>query len=210
MLRRVIVLLLFAQIGFAAPVNAGGGGCGEPVSSRRTTEVRMKWACFESTIAHVRKGAEVTWVNRDHDRHNVVGANYLWGSPTMRFGDTVTYRFNEKGTYPYVCQYHPSMVGAIVVGNGKADEAIGWRDKAVKHVDFDRAGPGAIPSGGNDAGPPSGGAQVDLAPTSGSGEALPVEWVVLASSAFVILVLAVVSARRRGTSLARPGWSRSA
>jgi hypothetical protein len=26
----------------------------------------------------------------------------------------------RTGVYPYVCTYHPGMVGAIVVGNGKA------------------------------------------------------------------------------------------
>jgi hypothetical protein len=67
----------------------------------------------------------VTWVNRDSFPHSVLGANGSWGSfDSIRLhGRKLRYRFVEAGIYPYVCTVHVGMVGAVVVGNGKAVEA---------------------------------------------------------------------------------------
>lgn len=202
MLRRVLLLVFLAQIAFAAPAHSGGGGCGEPLTHGDTTLVRMKAWCFGPTVAHVREGAEVTWVNRDHDRHNVVGASYLWGSRTMRFGDAAIYRFEEKGTYPYVCQFHPGMVGAIVVGNGKSNSTIGWRDKAVVLVDFKRnkkdEDASAIPPGAGRGPRISSEPTRDVGDVAGpSEEAWPVEWVVVGSAALLAIALAIGAASRK-------------
>jgi len=37
----------------------------------------------------------------------------------------VSYRFVRSGVYPYVCTYHPGMVGAVVVGDGTGLGAVG-------------------------------------------------------------------------------------
>jgi copper binding plastocyanin/azurin family protein len=78
--------------------------------------------CFGPTILHVRPGETVSWVNRDTFPHSVLGANGSWGSfdSIRRHGRTLRYRFVEAGVYPYVCTFHVGMVGAVVVGNGKA------------------------------------------------------------------------------------------
>ena len=67
----------------------------------------------------------MTWVNRDTFPHSVLGANGSWGSfdSIRRHGHKLRYRFVEAGVYPYVCTIHVGMVGAVVVGNGKAVEA---------------------------------------------------------------------------------------
>ncbi len=204
MLRRVVVgsvvtISLLVPL-FAAPARAGGGGCGAPVTDAKRTQVRMKGWCFGPTIVHIRKGAEVTWVNRDRDRHNVAGANYLWGSRTLRYGDEVTYKFKQTGTYPYVCQYHYGMIGAVVVGNGKAQEAVSWRDKAVKQTSFERKEdkPASVP-GGRDHEPPAGKPQpqVDALPEVPR-QGWPAEWFVVLSAAVLACVGAVLLALRRG------------
>ena len=220
MSRRVLAAALttaavFAQLLLASPARGGGGGCSAPVTDKATTLVRMKQWCFGPTIVHVRKGGKVTWVNRDRDRHNVAGANYLWGSRTLRFKDRITYRFEEKGTYPYLCQYHFGMIGAVVVGNGKATESLTWRDKAINQTDFDRhEGKAGTTPGNHDSDPPASGAQPDPvaiqhdpfatqpdpdpAPASA---AWPVEWFVVLAAGILVCVLAVGLALRRG---ARP------
>lgn len=127
-MRRIIVsaLVMVATIGLvgAVPTAAGasgGGGCGRAVSDTRGTSVRIKNFCFLPTILRVRPGDAVTFDNRDGFSHVVLGANAVWGSFTqVRSHHSVTYRFVRTGVYPYVCTYHPGMVGAIVVGNGKA------------------------------------------------------------------------------------------
>jgi hypothetical protein len=41
----------------------------------------------------------------------------------------VTYTFEEAGVYPYVCTWHPGMVGTVVVGDGSGG-AIGTSTSA--------------------------------------------------------------------------------
>ncbi len=67
----------------------------------------------------------MTWVNRDAFPHIVLGANGAWGAygTVKRNGGEASYRFVSSGVYPYVCTYHPGMIGAVVVGNGKPDGA---------------------------------------------------------------------------------------
>jgi hypothetical protein len=36
--------------------------------------------------------------------------------------DTVSYRFQNSGVFPYFCLIHPGMVGAVVVGDGTSKE----------------------------------------------------------------------------------------
>jgi plastocyanin len=131
-MRRIFVsaLVMVAAIGLvgAVPTAAGasgGGGCGRAVSDARGTSVRIKNFCFLPTILRVRSGDAVTFDNRDGFAHVVLGANAVWGSFTqVRSHHSVTFRFVRTGVYPYVCTYHPGMVGAIVVGNGKTHGAM--------------------------------------------------------------------------------------
>jgi hypothetical protein len=89
------------------------------------SRVSIRNFCFGPTILRVRPGETVTWVNRDGFPHIVLGANGAWGGydNVRRNGGQVSYRFVSAGVYPYVCTYHPGMIGAVVVGNGKPDGA---------------------------------------------------------------------------------------
>jgi plastocyanin len=110
----------------AVPVAAlasGGGGCGRAVTDDDGTRVRIANFCFGPTILRVQPGESVTWVNGDAVPHVVLGANGAWGGydNLRRNGGEASYRFVSSGVYPYVCTYHPGMIGAVVVGNGKPD-----------------------------------------------------------------------------------------
>ena len=101
---------------------SGGGGCGRAVTDDDGTKVSIRNFCFGPTILRVPEGGTVTWVNRDDFPHVVLGANAAWGGyGKVRGGGEVSYRFVNPGVYPYVCTYHPGMIGAVVVGNGKRD-----------------------------------------------------------------------------------------
>ena len=124
--RAASVVFLGLLIGGVAPVSAlasGGGGCGRAVTDGDGSRVSIRNFCFGPTILRVRPGETVTWVNRDGFPHIVLGANGAWGGydNVRRNGGQVSYRFVSAGVYPYVCTYHPGMVGAVLVGNGKAD-----------------------------------------------------------------------------------------
>jgi plastocyanin len=96
---------------------SGGGGCGGPVTEGAGDQVAIRQFCFEPTVLVMPAGGEVTFTNNDEVPHNVLGANASWGTfAQLNGGKARTYGFNEPGVYPYVCSWHPGMVGAVVVG----------------------------------------------------------------------------------------------
>jgi plastocyanin len=98
-----------------------------PTTGRGNT-VDLSDMCFTSTVLYVEPGTDVTWTNRDNTMgHNVVGVGGTWGDPdlTLYQGDTVSYRFDEDGVFPYACWIHPGMIGAIVVGDGVGTDLAG-------------------------------------------------------------------------------------
>ncbi len=104
---------------------SGGGGCGGPVTDGAGTTVEIEDFCFGPTILRVAPGESVTFVNLDRSPHTVLGANATWGGyDALKKGQEATYTFAEAGVFPYVCTWHPGMVGAIVVGDA-AGGAIG-------------------------------------------------------------------------------------
>ena len=73
--------------------------------------------CFGPTTLKVDPGDTVTFVNLDSYAHNVSAVR--WGHLNdLNQGDSFQTTFAEAGVYPFACQYHPAMVGAIVVGDG--------------------------------------------------------------------------------------------
>lgn len=113
----IVTLALALAPGTASA--SGGGGCGGPVTDEAGTTVRIESFCFTPTIVRVQPGDTVTFVNRDGTTHTVLGANGAWGSyDPLKRNHEATYTFEEAGVFPYVCTWHPGMVGTVVVGDG--------------------------------------------------------------------------------------------
>jgi plastocyanin len=103
----------------AVPAFAGGGhGCsGGPTTGSQGDVVEMADGCFTPSTLRIAPGDTVTFVNEDPFQHNVSASG--WGhSDPLNKGDAFEATFQEDGIYPFACQYHPAMVGAIVVGDG--------------------------------------------------------------------------------------------
>ena len=120
MTRRIGIVLaaafLVALLVPAAPAVAGGGCHSDPTQGEGDT-VELKDQCFTPSNLTIDPGESVTFVNLDDITHNVGGGG--WGHfEDMTQGDTFTATFDEAGTYPYACSYHPGMTGAIIVGDG--------------------------------------------------------------------------------------------
>jgi plastocyanin len=104
---------------------SGGGGCGAPVTEAAGTRVDIERFCYTPTVIRAPVGEPVTWTNLDRVPHMVGGANMVWGSfENLGRGDSATYSFSEPGVYPYVCSWHPGMVGAVVVGDAGLGKAV--------------------------------------------------------------------------------------
>jgi plastocyanin len=127
MRRAVLVAAIFGTV-LVPSIEArasGGGGCGAPVSEGTGEQVAIRQFCFEPTVLVMPAGGEVTFMNEDGFPHNVLGANGTWGSfARLGGGKARTYALDEPGVYPYVCSWHPGMVGAVVVGDGAAAQAV--------------------------------------------------------------------------------------
>jgi plastocyanin len=101
-----------------------GGGCHSGVTENDATgekvaTVRMIDACFTATVTAVDPGTPVTFANTDLGVTHNVGGNQWGHFDDMIEGDAFTVTFDGAGVYPFACNYHPGMTGAVVVGNGK-------------------------------------------------------------------------------------------
>lgn len=119
----VMVLLLAPPVVLAAPTAvSAGGGCHQAYEGGQTegtgTAVALKMNCFAPTVLRVDSGAEVTFTNADAIAHVVLGTG--WGSAELlEAGASMRQRFDSVGTFPYSCNLHPGMNGAVIVGDGK-------------------------------------------------------------------------------------------
>jgi plastocyanin len=143
---RLAVMALIVAAGALSSIGTAGagGGCmhGSGPSDGTGTTVEMVDACFTPTVLHVGRASEVTFVNRDTLKHNVVGVGGTWGAfDELSFGEQASYRFDANGVYLYSCFLHEGMVGAIVVGDGA-----GAADAAAVHP---VRGPQATDTAGN-------------------------------------------------------------
>lgn len=77
--------------------------------------------CYDPPQVIVFKDAEIIWKNDDAAAHTVTSGTPLEG-PDGKFdsglilaGNTYSYKFEEKGKYPYFCMVHPWMKGSVSV-----------------------------------------------------------------------------------------------
>jgi plastocyanin len=114
----LLVVAAIASSGVGG-VSAGGGCHSTELTDGSGVAVDLTKNCFEPNVLRVDAGQTVTWTNRDPDPHTVTGVAESFGDYTeLSEGGAVTHEFHDPGVFPYFCVIHPSMVGAIVVGDG--------------------------------------------------------------------------------------------
>jgi plastocyanin len=151
-MRRIGTVLIAAAalavfISSGPPAEAGGGCHSDVFSDEANTQVELTKNCFTPTVTRVQPGNTVTFTNTDPDIHTVTGVANTWGSDeNVRAGESVSYQFDETGVFPYFCYFHPSMVGAVVVGDGSAASA-GAANDGVKAVSAEVSGGQAAADG---------------------------------------------------------------
>lgn len=90
----------------------GASPSGSPVAG---DSVGMKGSAFAPPNLLVRVGTTVTWTNDDALPHTVSATDRSWSSGDLQPGGTFRRTFADPGTFPYVCLYHPLMVGTVTV-----------------------------------------------------------------------------------------------
>lgn len=203
------IALILGSVVFATPV-AAGGGCyhGDALPARSEgaePQIKMMPCAFSPTVVRVAPGTTVEWFNHETP-HLLTGANQEWGfrDDEIGPGETVAFRFDRPGTYPYACALHRGMAGTIVVGDGVAAAAAAGAGPAVVHMKSGGSPPPAsqvalVPAASAPAQPAV--AAADVTSSRSVTDSLPV-WIILAAVVVAVAgvaALAVVATRRRST-----------
>jgi plastocyanin len=83
--------------------------------SRGDHDIEILDDLFSPVALTIPAGRAVVWHNfgqRAHDIHSPTGA---WHTVVLQPGQTANLGFNTPGTFEYVCSYHASMQGRIIV-----------------------------------------------------------------------------------------------
>lgn len=106
-------------------------GCadGDAIDAAATSDVVIELVAFQPEQLEVQAGSTVTWRNRDPGAHTVTSGVVVQGgagvtqepdgafdSGEIAKGEAFQRVFDEPGTYPYFCSFHPAtMRGEIRV-----------------------------------------------------------------------------------------------
>jgi len=103
----------------AAPTGPGPGeACTIPISAVGPGKalVLISNFSFAPDTLRIAPGTQVTWVNCDSpDQHTSTSDGDVWSSPFLSEGDAYSRTFGSAGDFPYHCEPHPFMTGAVIV-----------------------------------------------------------------------------------------------
>lgn len=86
----------------------------EPTSeSVQSNTVEIIDFSFDPASLKVIRGTTVTWTNKDSVSHTIRIADVE--SPSISQGQSWSYKFDEIGTFDYICGIHPYMKGNVIV-----------------------------------------------------------------------------------------------
>jgi len=88
---------------------------GSRTAKAADTEIIIDNFTFAPTPLRVKVGTTVTWVNHDDIPHSLVCPDLKVHSHPLDTDDTFAFKFEQAGTYDYVCGLHPHMHGQVVV-----------------------------------------------------------------------------------------------
>jgi len=70
---------------------------------------------FSPTPLTVKVGTTITWVNHDDIPHSIYCPDIKLKSHALDTDDDFSYKFEQAGTFDYMCGIHPHMRGQVVV-----------------------------------------------------------------------------------------------
>jgi plastocyanin len=81
----------------------------------KLVSIKILNTTFDPKDVKIPLGAKVTWTNNDKETHSVVSDTGAFESPGLTQGTWFNYIFEEAGTFPYHCKFHPEMTGTVIV-----------------------------------------------------------------------------------------------
>ena len=77
--------------------------------------IHIKNFAFDPASVTIRPGQTVRFVEDDDTPHTVTATDKSFDSGNLNQKDSWRHTFATEGTYTYVCAYHPSMRGTVIV-----------------------------------------------------------------------------------------------
>lgn len=92
-------------------------GCaGAQATAATRHEVEIRGFTYEPARLTVSPGDTVVWLNRDAVPHTATSEGGGWDSGSIPAGGSWEWVVTENASGEYLCTFHPSMMGEIVVG----------------------------------------------------------------------------------------------
>lgn len=111
--QRLGVTAAAGVLALAGAACSGNSEAAAPVAGGDGATVSVEQMSFAPEAITVAAGETVTWVwNSGAISHDVVGDDF---ASEVQSSGTFTHRFDQPGTYTYVCSLHPNMTGKIEV-----------------------------------------------------------------------------------------------
>jgi plastocyanin len=84
-------------------------------ASQGEAEIVIQNFAFAPAALTVTVGTTVVWTNRDGEPHTVIDVDRRFKSPALDTDESYRHRFDQPGTFTYVCSLHPHMTGTVTV-----------------------------------------------------------------------------------------------
>lgn len=94
---------------------------GQDTAAGERVTVRINGMRFEPENITIEPGTTVTWVHAGNMPHTISGTAGELRSATLYNGQAFSHTFAGTGRYEYVCDFHPSMKGSVIVGTAGRD-----------------------------------------------------------------------------------------
>jgi plastocyanin len=94
----------------------GGGGPETTGSASGRGAVQIEDFRFQPTTMNVTPGTVVVWTNDDSAPHTATAKAGNFDTGRLNKGESGQVTFDWPGTFEYVCNFHSSMNGRVVVG----------------------------------------------------------------------------------------------
>ena len=88
--------------------------CAAPAASR-THSVTIEGMRYAPPHLVVHRGDRVIWANKDSFPHTVTARSGTFDSHGIAPNGSWYYVADKVGKYPYVCTFHPTMQGTLIV-----------------------------------------------------------------------------------------------
>jgi plastocyanin len=99
----------------AAPVAATEPSAAPAPEPSPISVIHIKNFAFVPATVTIHAGQTVRFVQDDETAHTVTATDKSFDSGNLDQKATWKHTFDKEGTYTYVCTYHPSMVGKVIV-----------------------------------------------------------------------------------------------